>query len=226
MQSTIARNKQRPSGAATANDVAAAAGVSIATVSRVLNNTGRTREAMRQRVLAAAELLGYVPHAAARALASQRSRIIGTVVPTIENPNFALAVETLQQRVMEHGYTLLLASSNYNPAQEERQVRSLAGQGVDAVVLVGGRHEPSMLSMLNAKQIPYVNTWVLDAEGPCVGFDNKAASQLLTRYLLDLGHTEFGVIAGVTRYNDRAEARVAGVRDALWPADWRFLARG
>lgn len=202
-------------GGVTVEDVARLAGVSIASVSRVLNGSGHVGEGVRDRVRAAAETLGYVPHAAARALASHRSRIIGAVVPTIENPSFARAVEALQQRLAAAGYTLLLSSSNYDMRSEEAQVRALAGQGVDGLMLVGGVHDRSLMDFLAAKKIPFVNTWVLQDGSACVGFDNRAAGRMLADYLLDLGHVEIAVIAGVTRSNDRAAARVAGIRDAL-----------
>lgn len=204
-----------PRPSPTVSDVARLSGVSIATVSRVFNNVGNPAADKRAKVMEAAQRLGYVPHAAARALASQRSRLIGAVVPTIENPNFARMVETLQRVLADRDYTLLLASSGYDGRNEDRQVRALVGQGVDAVVLVGGLHEPETIELLRRKDIPYVNTFVLDAQHPCVGFDNEMAGRMLADFLLDLGHLDFGVIAGVTSNNDRASARVAGIRSAL-----------
>jgi LacI family transcriptional regulator len=135
----------RPSAnSVTVRDVASAAGVSVATVSRALNGNSAVAAGLRERVLAAAARLGYTPHAAARALASQRSRTIGAVIPTLENVNFALGIEALQRRLAEAGYTLLLASSNYDPAEELRQVKALAAQGVAGMMLVGGNHAPAI----------------------------------------------------------------------------------
>lgn len=209
------RSRRSTGDTVTASDVARAADVSVASVSRVLNGNGAVSDAVRRRVEQAAKALGYVPHAAARALASQRTRIIGAVVPTLENATFAAAVEALQQRLSENGHTLLIASSRYDVAGEADRVRTLVAQGVDAVVLVGGQHDGEVVGFLTAKGIPFVNTWTLAPEAPCVGFDNIWVGRQLADYLMDLGHTDIGVIAGVTRNNDRAEARVEGIRQAL-----------
>ena len=206
----------RPSAnAVTVRDVAAAAGVSTATVSRALNGSSAVASDLRERVASAASRLGYTPHAAARALASQRSRTMGAVVPTLENVNFAIGIEALQHRLGEAGYTLLVASSNYDPDEELRQVRALAAHGAAGMMLVGARHAAALYELLDAKRIPAVNAWVLERDRPCVGFDNYAVGQVLADHLLDLGHTEFGVIAQLTGNSDRAAARVSGIRDAI-----------
>ncbi len=199
----------------TAQEVARAAGVSMATVSRVLNGKPSVDEQLRKRVMAAATRLGYTPHAAARALASQRSRTIGAVIPTLENINFAIGVEALQRRITEAGYTLLLASSNYDRDEELRQVRALAAHGVAGMMLVGGCHAPALYELLRAKRIPFVNTWVLDAKHPSVGFDNREIGRTLARHLLDLGHVRFGVISQIAAMSDRAAERVIGIREVL-----------
>lgn len=196
-------------------EVAKAARVSMATVSRVLNGNTSVDDDLRKRVTAAATRLGYTPHAAARALASQRSRTIGAVIPTLENVNFAVGVAALQRRISDAGYTLLLGSSNYDRAEELRQVKALAAHGVAGMMLVGGRHAPEVYALLQAKRIPFVNAWVLDPKHPCVGFDNREIGRALARYLLELGHRRFGVISQIARSSDRAAERVAGIREIL-----------
>jgi LacI family transcriptional regulator len=200
---------------ATASEVAKLAGVSTATVSRVFNKVGNISAGRVDRVLAAASQLGYVPHAAARALASRRSRLVGAIIPTIENPNFGRAIEALQRVLADNGYTLLLGSSGYDGQNETQQVRALVSQGVDAIVWVGNLHQPETVEFLHRYKVPFVNIWVHDGEHPCVGFDNKDAGQMVANYLLDLGHEIIGVIAGVTHNNDRASLRVSGIRAAL-----------
>lgn len=214
---TPRRARPRPPGRVTVADVARAAGVSTASVSRVLNNSGRVADALRQRVIEASESLGYLPDAAARALASDHSQTIGAIIPTLENRSFAICVDGLQRRLDAAGYTLLLANSAYDPDKELRAVKELIGRGVDGLMLVGALRDPKIYDLLRSKGVPFVNTFTLtnDAQRPCVGFDNRAAARRMAEYLLDLGHREFGIIAGVTRDNDRALARLAGVRDAL-----------
>lgn len=209
------------------SDVAARAGVSAATASRALNAPDKVSEAMRERVRAAAAVLGYVPDAAARALASRRSRTIGAVVPTLINPIFATGVQGLESRLEERGYALVVASSDYRTEKELRQAITLMERGVEGLMFVGTAHRPALHPLLRSRGIPFVTTWSLDAPGgdPCIGFDNVEAAVRLTDYLLDLGHRRFAVIAGVTRDNDRAEARVAGVRKALDSRGVRLGAR-
>ena len=111
-------------------DVARAAGVSTATVSRVLNGNAKVAAELQNRVRDIAQELGYTPHAAARALASQRSKTIGAVIPSLENQNFAIGVFALQKRIGEAGYTLLLGCSYYDQEDELKQVRALIADGI------------------------------------------------------------------------------------------------
>jgi LacI family transcriptional regulator len=217
VESPLGKVRQpRPRGnAVTARDVARTAGVSVATVSRVLNGNARVAVELREQVVRIATRLGYTPHAAARALASQRSMAIGAIVPTLEDANFAVGIGSLQRRLNDAGYTLLLACSNYDSQEELRQVRALAAHGVAGLMLVGAQHAAETYEILSAKNIPYVNTWVLDNHHPCVGFDNREVGRTLANYLLDLGHTEFGVIAQRSPESDRAAGRITGIREAL-----------
>ena len=211
------RASRRGGGSTTIQDLAEAAGVSIASVSRALNDSTKVSTALRQRVLHAADTLSYVPNAAARALASQSTYTIGAVVPTLENPSFAIGVEALQKRLAQNGYTLFVASSNYDLKQERRQVETLVTRGVDGIMLVGILRDPGLYDFLRQRKVPFVNTWVLSQDPmlPTIGFDNKEAAAEITNFLLDLGHKYFGVIAGLTKSNDRALERVRGVRQAL-----------
>lgn len=206
----------RPKGSvATVRDVARVAGVSVATVSRALNGVATVAPELRATVERVSAALGYTRHEAARALATQRFTTIGAIVPTLEETNFSTGINALQKRLNKAGYTLLLASSNYDPKEELRQVRALTSHGVAGMLLVGARHEPEVYEILSSKKIPFVNTWVLDDAYPCVGFDNYAIGQTLANYLMDLGHREFGVIAQETPQSDRAAKRVAGINDAM-----------
>jgi LacI family transcriptional regulator len=205
------------SGSVTIKDVARHAKVSIATVSRALNTPDKVSDGVVVRVQAAARTLGYVPYRAARSLVSRRFNAVGAIVPTVDNAIFAKATQALQNQLNAHGYTLLLASTEYDSEREMAEIRSLVEHGVDGLVLVGAEHQPGVERLLEAKRIPFVNTWIYDAAStaPCIGFDNRGAMIRLTRYLLDLGHRRFAMIAGITRHNDRAAQRVIGVRETL-----------
>lgn len=211
------RLQNRRVGSPTLDDVAARAGVSTATVSRCLNMPSAVRPAMREKVEQAIDELGYVPHGAARALASQRTHTIGAVIPTIDNAIFSKGLQALQRRLGETGYTMLLATSEYDIDRERQQVEALVSRGVDGMLLVGQLHAPQVHELLLDKNIPYVHTWVFDetSDHPCVGFDNREAARRIATYLLEIGHRDIGMIAPVSRCNDRASQRILGVRDAM-----------
>ncbi len=211
------RSKRNAQPAVTLKDVAQQAGVSTATVSRVLNAQGKVNRETEAKVTEAVAALGYVPHAAARALASRRSRTVGAVTAALDNPIFAKGIQALETRLEQSGYGLLVASSNYEPARELKQVRTMVERGIDAIMLQGDSHLPEVYALLQRKGLPYINTWVYDAAAPhpCCGFDNAAAGRALADYLLDLGHTDIAMVGGITSGNDRARNRIKGVKAAL-----------
>jgi LacI family transcriptional regulator len=198
-------------------DVARVANVSLATASRVLNQPVIVSPEVRERVLAAVQALSYTPDRMARALSSGRSFIVGAVVPTLGNAIFADGVEALQDRLGDLGYTLLLSNSQYNQQKELEQVKALLEHGVDGLVLVGDTFKPEMVSLIRQRGTPCVSTYGAQSRNgfPSIGIDNRAATFELTRYLLDLGHREFGVISNTALSNDRSQARLAGIGEAL-----------
>ena len=214
---SASKRSQNERGIPRLEDVAQLAGVSTATVSRVLNHPESVTPQMRHSVLTAVDTLGYIPHGAARALASRRSNTVGAVIPTIDNAIFARSVQAFQDRLFESGFTLLLASSDYNPDRERREVQALVEHGIDGLLLIGESHDPGLYELLSRKQVPYINTYTYneDSPHPCVGFDNEQAAYSLTSYLLDIGHNNIAMVAGITQNNDRALNRAQGVKRAL-----------
>ena len=201
----------------TLRDVATRAGVSPATVSRCVNQPESVKAAKRANILSAIDELGYVPHGAARALASNRTRMIGAVFPSLDSTLFGGMLDALQGEIATAGYTLVIASSNYDIEKEYTTVLNLISSGVDALTLVGAAHSARTYNVMQRKNIPYVLNWISSASGehPCVGFDNFEAAAKVTRYLLDLGHKKFGMISGLVEHNDRAAQRRNGVQDTL-----------
>jgi LacI family transcriptional regulator len=198
-------------------DVALAAGVSTATVSRVLNKPESVREPLRTRVQQAIRTLGYVPNAGARSLKLQRSGTVGAVFPTIDNAIFAQAIDALQQRLADAGLQLLIATSGYDLDVEAQQAINLMTRGADALVLCGVSQKPALLQVLRQRDLPTVHamSWPAPPGLVCVGFDNASAIGRAVRYLLDLGHRRIAMLAGIAQHNDRAAARIHGVRGAL-----------
>ncbi len=209
--------KNSLSTGATLEDVARVAGVSPATVSRCLNTPEIVRPALKVKVEAAIRELHYVPHAAARSLASRRSRMIGAIFPSLDSALFGGALEALQSEVAGSGYTLVVASSNYSVERERDHVHNLLASGIDALMLVGAERPRDVYQLIDRKNIPCVTIWVSRGDGhhPCIGFDNEAAAAAVTRHLLDMGHCQIGVIIGFLQNNDRQTDRLAGVKAAL-----------
>jgi len=196
-------------------DVAKHARVSTATVSRVLNNPETVREKKREAVTRACEELGYVMNGAARALSSKRSNTIGAVVPTIETQTFSRSLAAFQRRVNEAGYTLLLASSGFDPSVELAAVTTLLGHGIDALMIVGHTHDPRMWERIQRRRIPCIQTLTLDKQHPSIGYDNAAVGHLIADHLIQLGHRHLGVIVGTPPSNDRVSDRIRGIRKRL-----------
>ena len=128
----------------TIEDVARHAGVSTATVSRVLNQTDPVRAGLRAQVEASVAALGYVPHAGARTMKLRRSGTLGAIFPTIDNAIFAKAIDALQRRLAEAGYQLLIATSDYAPRTEERAALTMLARGVDGLLLCGCGQDASL----------------------------------------------------------------------------------
>ncbi|MEP7276977.1 MAG: LacI family DNA-binding transcriptional regulator, partial [Betaproteobacteria bacterium] len=224
--------RTRAKSPATLRDVARVAGVSPATASRALSTPAKVRAATLARVLAAAHERGYVLDGAARALRQGRTRTIGAVIPTLDNAIFANATHALQKALAAQGHTLLLACHEFDLAAEVHVARQLIERGVDGLVLVGLDHRLELFHILETAAMPYLLTWALDRSGrhACVGFDNREAAMRMVRYLLDIGHRDFAMIAGETAHNDRARSRFEGVVSALAaaglaPSPDRFVER-
>lgn len=208
---------QSTRSAPTLEDVAKAAGVSTATVSRCLNYPDRVVESTRKRVMDQVESLGYAPNFAARVMAAKRSFTIGAIIPTMENAIFARGLQAFQEVLHSKGYTLLVASSVYQPEIEREQIRTLVSRGADGLLLIGHDRDPALYEFLENQNVPALVAWTYDEQGarPSVGFENSTPMQNLTQEVLRLGHRKIGVISAVTKGNDRARQRVDGIKDAL-----------
>ncbi|MBA1274885.1 LacI family DNA-binding transcriptional regulator [Stutzerimonas azotifigens] len=209
-------------------DVARLAGVSTATVSRVLNGSAAVSDDKRQAVQLACDELGYVLNAAARTLSSRRSMTIGAVVPTLATETFSRPLAAFQQTVHKAGYTLLVASFGFDPQVELQEVQTMLEHGVDALMVVGRTHDPKMWELIERKGIPCVQAWTQDHRRPSVGFDNVTVARQMVDHLLALGHQRFATIVGEPAFNDRVGDRIIGTHARLTevglelPEHWRM----
>ncbi|NOD63387.1 MULTISPECIES: LacI family DNA-binding transcriptional regulator [unclassified Ruegeria] len=203
--------------APTLDDVAKAAGVSTATVSRCLNNPQQVVEATRRRVLSAVDALGYTPNFAARVMAAKRSFTIGAIIPTMENAIFARGLQAFQEEIHKRGYTLLVSSSAYKPEVEQEQIRTLVARGADALLLIGHDRDERIYDYLERQKVPALVAWSFSPNNrmPSVGFDNRQAMKTLAQQVIGLGHTRLATISGFSKGNDRARLRIEGIQDAM-----------
>ncbi len=201
----------------TLEDVARAAEVSTATVSRFLNTPDQVSPKAREKVAAAVEKLGYTPHFGARAMAAKRTQTIGAIIPTMENAIFARGLQAFQETLNDKGYTLLVSSTAYRPELEAEQIRTLIARGADGLLLIGYERDPAVYNYLHTRRIPYLLAWAHreNAAHTAIGFDNKSAMATLARHVIAQGHRNIGVISGIRLGNDRATDRVAGIHLAL-----------
>lgn len=197
-------------------DVAKRAGVSLGSASRALSSPELVKPKTLNAVRAAAAELDYVPDGTARSLKMRRSLMIGSVLPTVNNPVYADFVHALQNRLGASGYGLLVSAHEYDPIAEIEIVGRLLQRGVDGVILVGTDHDPRVIEQLIRFEIPYIYTWSTDDEGVLrsVGFSNRRAMQQLAHHVIQLGHRDIAVLSGATENNERARARLAGIMDA------------
>lgn len=198
-------------------DIAAHAGVSISTVSRYLNHPDSLSEKTLNKVAESAATLGYSPKFAARAMAEGRTKVIGAIIPTMENAIFAGGLQAFQEELERLGFTMVVATSNYSIAHEKKQIQTLIARGAEGLLLVGYDRDPSVYTLLENQEILAVVAWAFDHTKtlPAVGFDNFDASRAMAREMIKLGHREMGLISFDITENDRARARKNGIEQAI-----------
>ncbi len=193
--------------AATIKDVARQAGVSIATVSRILNGSAGVSPALTERVQQAVDALGYQPNAVARALKVKESHSIGLIIPDIENPFFPALVRGVEDMARSHDYAVILCNSDGVGSEEERYIRLLHGKQVDGVIFTGGANSDSSMELLSSLPIPTVS---LDRQSKRVHMssvvvDNVYGAALAVRHLVELGGRRIAFIGGSPQLSVAAE---------------------
>ena len=211
------RISKKSTGKITIDDIAFSVGVSTATISRALNKPESVSLKLREKINQTIKSIGYIPSGAARALASNRSYTVGAIVPTMKNAIFAASLASFEEQLSKHNYTMLVTVSNYDQVQETNQLQKLLERGVDAVLLVGLNHSADTWTLIENSNCCVIAIWgnSLDSKVPCIGFDNQASSELIVEHLQQLGHKRIAMIAGITKGNDRAAARMRGVKLAM-----------
>jgi LacI family transcriptional regulator, repressor for deo operon, udp, cdd, tsx, nupC, and nupG len=205
-------------------DVAAQAGVSEATVSRVLNGKPGVGEETRLQVLTALDVLGYERPAALR---STSAGLVGLVVPELVNPIFPAFAQMIESGLAGHRYTPVLCTQTPGGVTEDEYVEMLLARGVSGIIFISGLHadstaDPGRYHALVERGLPIVlvNGSRDDLRVPCISTDDEGAVRTAVNHLGSLGHTRFGLAVGPARFVP-VQRKVAGFRAAM-AADPRF----
>lgn len=198
-------------------DVAKKAGVSIATVSHVLNGTRETRPQTRQRVLAAIEDLGYSQNQSARNLASGRSTLMGLVISDIRNPFFPEITAAFQDQALVHNMDALVVNTNYDPHRTLNSVKRLLGLQVPAVAILTSQIDPGVMDMLAEQQIAavYLDLGRVDRYISNILLDYEHGIAEALEYLRNLGHERIAYIGGPATLHSAQRRKKAFVDTAV-----------
>jgi len=200
------------------NAVAKRAGVSTATVSRVINGTANVRPDTAERVREAVEALNFYPDVNARALGSGRSGLYGLIISDITNPYFPELVKAFEDIAVEHGQDVLIANTDYNPKRMEMCVIRMLQRKVDGVAIMTSEMEDRLISTLGQRQIPtvFMDTAAGGQAASTVNVDYAHGVTQAMDYLFELGHTEIAFVSGplsLSSARDRAEAFQSALRE-------------
>lgn len=203
------------SGRITVLDVAAAAGVSKSTVSRVLDERlPRSNNETARRVREVAARLGYVRDVSAASLRRGSTMMLGVIVPRLTDTVMAMLYEALARCAARTGRTAIVATSQDEPRADRAAAEFLLQRGVDGLILSTARSGDSMVEELAARGVPYVLAVRTDGKSRSAVGDDQLGGYLATRHLLDLGHRRIGLIAG-PNYASSSRGRQLGYRHAF-----------
>ncbi|GAA2250667.1 LacI family DNA-binding transcriptional regulator [Streptomyces atrovirens] len=201
-------------------DIAAQAGVSKATVSRVLNGAHNVAADTRDSVLAALDTLGYVAPSRQR-----RTELVGLITPELDNPVFPALAEVMGRALTRRGYTPVLATQTPGGSSEDELTDMLVSRGVAGIIFVSGLHadttaDTGRYDRLHAQHVPFVlvNGFSPRIEAPFVSPDDRAAMRLAVAHLAELGHERIGLAVGPERFvpvQRKIEGFLAGVHEHL-----------
>jgi LacI family transcriptional regulator len=208
---------------ATIYEVSELAGVSVATVSRVVNGSGRVSEKTEKKVLEAMKKLGYRPNSAAQALASNRSNCVGVLVSELHGPFYGALLSAIEEALRSAGKFVIVAAGHSNETQEKEGIQALVSRDCDALIVHVEAVADHDLVNYNAQSAPLVvmNRSVDGLSDRCISLDNKHGGFLATRLLLRLAHRSIAYISGPLGWGD-ARDRLAGHKAALEEFGLRF----
>ncbi|MDO5034894.1 MAG: LacI family DNA-binding transcriptional regulator [Actinomycetaceae bacterium] len=196
-------------------DVAKASGLSVGTVSNVLNHPEIVSASAKERVEKAIAELGFVPSDTGRSLRAGRSRLVGVIVFNIANPFFSQAARAIENRLAKDGYYPMISSSDGDPKKEKELIGQLTSQRVHGVILVPSKDALSNIELLTRRKIPLVlmDHPPLSEQISSVAVDDETGAAEAIQHLVSLGHKNIGFINGPKDFS-QARTRQQGVKQA------------
>jgi LacI family transcriptional regulator len=212
-------------------EVAEKAGVSITTVSRVLNDSAhKVNKKTQARVLKVIKELDYRPNALAKSLLAKRSMTIGIIIPDISNPYYAEIVRGIQDKAEEEGYSVLIQNTDRKADRVTRSIYDLRDKNADGVIFAGGIfHTKNFLPILNTLTHRTVVIGRCEGDFPAVRIDNVEAAFLAVKHLSELGHRNIAFVKGVTDSStmiDRLEGYKKAMKHFNYPVRGSFVRMG
>lgn len=201
---------------ATIRDVAEKAGVSVATVSHVINGTRYVSSELTERVEEAMGQLGYRPNSVARSLKTDKTQAIGLVASDLSNPFFSTLLRGVEDRALEDDYSLIVCNTDETLTKEKLYVDLLSQRKVDGLLIAPTGKSDENLVALQERDIPlvFIDRKVEGVQAEAVLSDNVDGSASATNHLVDLGHLRIGIILGLEEVNTSQE-RLKGYCQAL-----------
>jgi LacI family transcriptional regulator len=204
-------------------DVAREAGVSMATVSRVLNGTAVVKDETKKKVQDAIKRLGYRPNAVARGLASKKTKTIGIIVPDVSAPFVAEMVRGMEDIATMYAYQIILSNSDAQPEREIDLMGTMWEKQVDGVLFMGNQLTPELMKAFEDAQLPVVLCATVDPEGriPSVNIDSMKATADATQFLIDKGCKNILLLSGDSDHLVVGEPRQKGYLTAVSNAGFK-----
>jgi len=199
-------------------DIAKLAGLSSATISRVLHSPHLVKPATRDRVMRLMQEQGYIYNATAGDFSRQKSTVIGLVTPIAQHVAFGYATLAILEKAQEEGLSIIMGNTGFKPEAEKAILRQFLSRRVAGVIMMGysiGQEETIRELVKNG--IPCIVVWETldDPDISFVGFDNREAAMMVTEYLISLGHRRIGLIVSLFHTVGRIRKRFEGFKDAL-----------
>lgn len=204
---------------ATIKDVSELAGVSQATVSRVINGTSRVSHDKKLKVEKAIKELAYKPNSIAQALAFSRTGSVGIMVPELGGPFYSGILHNMEEHLRRFGYHVVVSAGSNTEASQKESIEFLISRRVDALIVHAQNVPDDYLIQIEESGIPLViiNRFIPEMKSSCITIDNELGGKIATQYLLKMGHTDIVCITGPLDKSD-ARGRLQGYRNALFDA--------